>query len=332
MKTTFARILSIFLFIAFLYPALGSEIHKDYHQSYRVSEGSTLHLTFGDGDVSVIPWDKDVLDITVKYHAKIKSLGVGKKQDFEVEFRERGKDIYVTGHEDHSIALGIFSSRTYQYHYTIRAPRYLRLDLRGEDGDVEIEDWAGEIECRTDDGDFFLRHGSCPSVNIRMADGDVSIEEWQGELEIRGDDGDVFLENCKIHLGTIKLEDGNITIRDCRGNFKIVTEDGNVKTFRTHARQLDIRTEDGRVDLNLLKSHKLDLTIGTMDGNVMVTLEAGISASFAIDTNDGRIRTDLSGATRVRKGPHSVSGKLYGGEGQIHISTRDGNVTLRELR
>jgi len=332
MKIGLAMFLNLFLIITLTHSAPGKDISKDYHESFMVSEGTTLHLTFGDGDVTITPWDKNVLDIKVKYRAKVKSIGVGGNRDFEVEFRESGNDIYVTGREFHSISFGILSSRHYEYRYTIRAPRYLILDLRGEDGDVEIEDWAGEIECKMDDGDLQLRHIVAPHIDIRFADGNISIEDLEGELEIMGDDGNISIENCKTPQASIELEDGNVIIRDSGGNFKIATDDGNVKMFRTHVKQMDIHTEDGRVDLDLVKSRDIDLTIRTIDGNVTVDLEAGISASFSIDTNDGRIRTALSRATIIQKNHHTVTGKLYGGEGQIRISTMDGNVTLRELR
>ncbi len=332
MKLALAFFLNLFLLITLIYPAPGKEIRKDYHQQYNVMEGVTLHLISGDGEVSVTTWDKDVLDISVIYRAKVKSIGLGKKHDFKVDFRKRGNDIYVAEQIVRSFSFGILYDNQYEYRYIIQAPRYLKLDLEGEDGNVEIEGLTGEIDCRIDDGNLELRRIITPLVRIRFADGNVSLKEVESELEIRGEDGSISLKNCKIPRASLELEDGNIFIRDSGGNFKIDTYDGNVKMVRTHLKEATIRTEDGGVDLDLLKSKNLDLTVRTTDGYVTVDLEGGTSAAFNIHTGDGSIRTSLTYATVDRHSRHAVSGRLYNGEGRIRISTVDGSITLREQR
>ena len=134
------RILTCALLPSLAWMALASgltaeEIKRDFHESFDVSQGARLRLRHGDGDVDIRPWDKNVLDIEVHYHADISSFGLGRRRhpDFTVDFSQRGDQISVvgrrTGHGGFQI--GFFSSRRYEYTYTIRGPAYLELELEG---------------------------------------------------------------------------------------------------------------------------------------------------------------------------------------------------------
>jgi hypothetical protein len=121
--------------------AAGKEIKKDYHETFAVQAGDRLHLVHGDGEVNIEPWERDEIDITVVYHTEFSKVGVGSDPDFEVEFRQSGGTVTVIGKEAQTVVVGFTSRRHYEYSYTIRAPEYLRLDLEGDDGDVQIVKW-----------------------------------------------------------------------------------------------------------------------------------------------------------------------------------------------
>jgi DUF4097 and DUF4098 domain-containing protein YvlB len=328
-RIAFVLFVSVLL-LTWALSAAAREIKKDFHESFDVEEGFRLHLKHGDGDVTVTPWDKDVLDVRVQYRAEIKSFGLGGKHYFDVDFRE-GKDvIHVIGKEESSGSIGFHHFKLYEYTYAIQAPRYLKLDLEGEDGDVEIEDWEGEIDCTLEDGDIDLQDIFAGRTQIDLEDGDLRIDHLQGDLLVDGEDGDVVLRDAKTRQCRIRLEDGDVTIRQSEGDFEINLEDGDVDFDRVRAGMLEVSAEDGDVELSLLKVDRIDLDIRVYDGDVTVDLEPGMSAIFSIDTQEGRIRTDLPGAKDLEKGRDHTSGEIGGGKGRIHIRTVDGNVTLRE--
>ena len=95
---------------------------------------------------------------------------------------------------------------------------------------------------------------------------------------------------------------------------------------------MDLKGQDGDIDIELLKTGKLDLEIRTDDGDIDLSLQSGISASFSIDIDDGRIRTELPSAKNVQSGNGWMSGKLGKGKGNVRIRTSDGSVVLREIR
>ncbi len=317
-----------------IYPggASGEEINKDFHKSFSVNRESCLRLHHGDGDVTINAWDKDILDIEVHYYAEHKHLGSGDKRDFDVEFKEKNGIVEVTGRESSPSFLGFQVFIIRDYTYTIHAPSYLRLDLEGEDGTVDIEGWKGNIECQVDDGDIGIFNTESPRTRLKFEDGEIDIEGHKGNIDLVGDDGRVRVTDSRIPEGHIQVVDGEIKIKDCDGNFELESDDGDIELYRLKSKWLDIESSDGDVELDLLKTNELDLNIRTDDGDVIVDIEKEISASFTIDVDDASIRIDLPSATNVHRGDNWMSGTIYGGKGKIRIRTREGNVTMKERR
>jgi DUF4097 and DUF4098 domain-containing protein YvlB len=330
-RTVFALFAAVLL-MASTISAEAREIKKYFHESFDVGKGSILHLRHGDGDVTITPWDKDVLDVEVRYRAESKTFGIGGKHHFSVEFRETGSVIHVMGKEESSSSIGFHHYKLHEYAYTIRAPEYLELTLDGDDGDVDIEDWQGKIECTLEDGDIDLRSIFSGQTSIDLEDGDLRIDGLEGDLLFNGEDGDIVLRDAKTQQCRIRLEDGDVTIKRSEGEFEINVEDGDIDLDRVRARLLEVSAEDGDIELDLLKVDRIDLDIRAYDGDVTVNLEPGMSAIFSIDTHDGRIKTDLPGAQDVEKERDHTSGEIGDGEGRINIRTADGNITLRESR
>lgn len=310
--------------------AAAERIDRDYHETFDVKSGDRLHLDFGDGDVVIEPWAQDKLDVIVRYDAEQKMVGVGKEKSFEVEFRQSGSTVHVIGREGSSAGVGFFHHRIHEYVYEVRAPAYLILELEGEDGDVEIESWKGEISLRGEDGDVELAGIDSPRTDITIEDGDVSIDRLTGELKFAGEDGDLRVSDCSLVDGRIRLEDGDATFSRCEGSARFDLDDGNLALERFRPDGVNVRTEDGDVELDFLASEDMDVEVRTSDGDVFVDLASGSSAAFSVDTGDGGIRIDMPSAVGVSKRSSSASGKLGSGDGRLRIETDDGTVVLRE--
>lgn len=329
MKTCVTALIAVFLCLLLADGALAGEYSKDFKKSFDVREGFRLRLEHGDGDVTVRPWDRDVLDVEVHYRAEGRSFGLGDEHDFEVEFTEDEGLIEIIGREPRSRFIGIKFYESVEYTYTIKAPRYLELDFRGDDGNVDIEGWRGEIECRLDDGDVTFVNIASPRAKIDLEDGNAEIERHEGTLVISGDDGDVTISDSSIPECRIEIEDGDIEISDSEGNCEIDTDDGDVELRRFRGGTIEIAVEDGDVDIGLLDTDDLDLDVTTSDGNVILELDPRVSASFTIDVDDGRIRLDAPTAVNVQKGRRWTSGEIGDGTGRIKIKTADGRVMLK---
>jgi DUF4097 and DUF4098 domain-containing protein YvlB len=324
-------LITLSLFIPFF--VFAQEVKKDYHETFDVDEGSVLNLKHGDGDVTVTPWDRDVIDITVRYRAEFKTYGFGSKRDFEVEFRQSGDDVYVLGKERGSgVTIGVHSSRRFEYSYKIKAPKYVELNFSGDDGEISIRDWKGNIECNLDDGDIDLQNIQAKRTKINGEDGNIRIEALNSELFIDLDDGDIYLRDCNTPECRITGEDGEINIRDSQGDFDITGDDGDIELLRVKVEKLSIKTNDGDLELDLLETDQIDLDISTDDGNVTMDIERGISADFLLNSDDGKVRVDVPDIKNYEEGKRRKSGEIGRGRGRIRVRTNGGNISMRESR
>lgn len=324
---------SFVFFIAGFGSAAAEEINKKFHQSFDVTRGDSLRLRHGDGDVRLIPWEKNIIEVEVRYRADIDVFGIrlGRRHDFDVEFRQTANTVYVTGKEASSATIGYQDKNVYEYVYEIYSPDYIKLDLDGDDGNVNIQSWNAEVECRIDDGDINLRNIVGDKTTIWGEDGTVEIDNLTGELTIKVDDGDVILNGCETARCRLETEDGDVTISRSRGSFDIGVDDGDIALKQTEANRLDIRAEDGDIDLDLLAVKRFEADIKTDDGDITVDLEKGFSTSFYVSADDADyIRIELDDVKDFKEDRFSKSGSLHGGEGRMKIRTADGNITIKE--
>lgn len=308
--------------------ATTTTIDRDFLESFPASPGARLELRHGDGDVEVERWDRDEIEVSVRYLGEFKTKGLASKPDFDVVFTPDGNTVRVEGRETGAKGLGFFFNHRHEYVYRIKAPGYVELDTRGDDGDVEIADWRGSIEIALDDGDVRLEDVQSESVKIKAEDGDIVILGFGGSLDIGVDDGDVEVADCEPSNIVVRAEDGDVVIDRCQGDFEIAVDDGSVVVTRASASRIDVRSADGDIDLELLAATDLDLYVNADDGDVSLTMAPEISAAFSIDTDDGDIRVSSPEWVLTRRDDR-VTGRIGTGEGRIRITTSDGSVTLR---
>jgi len=258
------------------------------------------------------------------------TAGIGRKHTFDVEFRQSGNTVFVLEKKRTGIIVGFHNRKTFEYIYEIKAPGYLLLDLDGDDGDLDIEQWRGKIECRLDDGDIFMRDIVTERTSIRAQDGDIRIADLQGNLSIKCDDGDIELDGCRSETIRLEAEDGDLNINDCSGVFIVRVDDADVEFQRTLAQKLELTGNDGSIDLDLLLTEALDADIRMDDGDVYIQLEMGFPLSFATRTDDGHVRINLENITNFEDERHIKSGDINGGKGRLRVQTNDGDITISE--
>jgi DUF4097 and DUF4098 domain-containing protein YvlB len=331
-----ARRLPMMLAIMVMIPpltAMAGDLDKDYHETFAVAPGHRLVLVHGDGDVTIAPWDRDDLDVTVRYRSSITRVGAGKPPSFSVDFSQEGSTVRVVGEEHIGTTIGLLIRHDREYTYSIKAPAYLQLQLDGEDGDVSISGWRSDIDIDLDDGDITLRDIEKAELSVKVEDGDLSLRGFSGRLSVQGEDGDMSLVQVRLDDCRLAAADGDIAILDGEGDLHLETEDGRIDLRDMRLGRLVASTEDGDVDLHLIHARDLDLDLRTEDGDVEVDLpQEIIGATFDVRNDEGHIDLDLPSAKIEAEQEEHVSGRLGDGSGRIHIRTDDGTVRMREGR
>ncbi len=177
-------------------PVAAETIDKDFNHRFETSRDARLVLRHGDGDVTVEAWDQDAIEVDVRYRLDAKRIGLGGRNVFDVSFEERGTTLYVIGKEKRAGGIGVFTSTRHEHSYRIRAPRHAVLEFSGDDGNIEIDNWHGDISIDLDDGNIDLRDIDASRTVIDVEDGDTVIVGLRGELDLTADDGDVTVRDC----------------------------------------------------------------------------------------------------------------------------------------
>ncbi|MBD3376480.1 DUF4097 family beta strand repeat protein [candidate division KSB1 bacterium] len=307
------------------------DVKKDFHESFPAEQGGKIHLEHGDGDVTIRPWSEPIIDVHVRYEISESGFRLGGERDFDVEFKQRGKDLYIVGREKHASGLVLISSTHRIYTYEIHAPEWVILELQGDDGEISIEGWQGEISLHVDDGRVDLRDIENESIEIRTQDGDVMVRDCRSRLQIYGDDADVELVDVRVDA-RIRLQDGDIMVRDVEGPFNIQTDDGDCILDRLKSKEVSVRTSDGDIDLSIREEQSPDIYITTDDGSVRLGLPKELSANINVNTDDGRITVAMPGLDVRDEQRNAFSADMRDGKGRIRINTSDGDVSIYEER
>lgn len=330
MKKHYFSILSYLILILISSTVFSRDIKKDYHESFEVKSGDILYLNQGDGDVVITSWDKDVVDIEVHFSANVFALGSG-EYEFDIKFDQQGNEIEVSEFFKNNHRIGIRGVSIDRYEYLIHAPKYLLLNLNGDDGDIEIQDMGANINCRLSDGDLEINNVTAGLIKLNLKDGSLKMRNIEAELDIKMDDGDVSISDYTGEDCMVDIEDGQLDIERASGNFDINSDDGDVELRHLTVGTLKATSSDGDIYIDLLETAAPDIKIRTDDGKVVVDIDENISAEVEIETGDGQIKTDLSNPDYEKKKRNYYLAEIHGGEGRIHIRTNDGEVILREV-
>jgi len=171
-------------------------------------------------------------------------------------------------------------------------PESTELDIRTDDGRIEIEGVSATIVAETGDG------------RIRIADVDGTVR--------------------------LRTRDGSITGSNLTGDFDVLSGDGRIRLGGSFG-QLRVVTADGsvRVSGRDMTTISNDWSIRTSDGSIELALPASLGAQLDATTADGRVINNLS-HFEGREHRNRVTGTLGPGGRLILVTTMDGRIVLKE--
>ncbi|MCP4727955.1 MAG: DUF4097 domain-containing protein [bacterium] len=320
--------LPAFLFMLFSFSmtvfAVDLEIKDVEKKNFKVSPGGKLFLYNQDGRIDIESWDKDEVEVIVTKRVRDRNSDREEElmEEIDITYEHSGDDVDIrnrTFERRGNRFDDIFGSGRNRYiiiDFEIKVPENYNIELVNDDGDVELRNLSGDVSVEMDDGDTRLS-------NIKS-----------DEIELNIDDGDVFLENIS------KLSDNSVINVEC--------DDGRVIFEQCEAASVEIRNDDGRVELNELKLTKLfiivddcdvdgeivpvgkvDIDIRTDDGDVDLYLPQNISAYFDLTSSDGRIRTNFDVEVEHRDDRSWVRERVGGGESEIRIDADGGYISIK---
>lgn len=290
------------------------------------TQGSTLELKTGDGDVVIDTWHEDSIIIKASKQIHLVKMiggnfpGTGRG---EIDDLLNEIEIHVEQKEKKTVIQSVFpeiKSGGASIDFDLRVPDSLSIELNGDDGDIEISKTRGDIRGRTDDGDVELMD-IVGDISLVSDDGDIEFTGIDGRIDIMTDDGGIDFNNITGNTD-IETEDGDVMIEKIEGDLSIYTDDGDVSLVDCRG-NLKVRTDDGWVECDIdevLVPSEINIT--TDDGDIELAIPSYSDLSIFVDTDDiDDVESDF---------PFVVNREKMEGRVMIILRTGNGDVSIKK--
>ena len=167
--------------------AQSSELKKEYHEEYTVTDNTKLILQNKFGNVDIKDWEQDKITIDVLVTVEHSNTATAEKMlDYiDVKFSQSGDEIIAKTEFDEKFNRDSWSrgknGKKFSIDYTVNMPKDLKLNLSNKYGDTFINELTGEalIEIRYGNlkANKIVRGDVKPLSKVVLAYGKGSIEE-----------------------------------------------------------------------------------------------------------------------------------------------------------
>jgi DUF4097 and DUF4098 domain-containing protein YvlB len=254
-------------------------------------DGDDLELTLGtfDGAVAVRAWDRDEVRVVITRRA----VDAARAESLTVDVSRDGNRIVVDAPQPASrgpqVRIGPGTSDSVSF--SVDVPRELTLEVRTQDGRIEVHDVEGSIDLDSDDGAVTGR-GLRGTIAVRTSDGSIQLGDVDGRLAARTSDGSVRVD----------------------GRFD----------------RLAVDTSDGSVQITIREGSVMqdDWSVSTSDGSIRLDLPASFDAELEARTGDGRVRVEEGGADAGGDRRRDLRTTLGAGGRRLSLQSGDGSITI----
>lgn len=306
--------------------------NREVQKTVDLQSGGSLTLDTFKGSIRLTTWDQNKVEIVARIEADLESDDINREyavKDISREYAERSVEVtrvVISGsgrsvrirsdyddvpcreYRDSSSWGNTCIRKVLPYvHYTIRAPRSLRLTiddhkseitLEGFEGSLHLDTHRGPIKLANISGDIRLEtHRS--EVTLTDLGGDIRIETHRGEIEARNLKGDFRLSTHR----------GKLDLAGFSGSVEIETYRGEIKLDRVHLDSNSrIETSRGRITMSVAENQALSIR-GTVGRR-------------------GDFETDFEMSIRSL-GRDRFEAEINGGGPLLYVSTDSGKIRLR---
>ena len=148
------------------------------------------------------------------------------------------------------------------------------------------------------------------------------------KFDVRIDDGNISLKSSETGDTKIKTEDGNVNLDVVKGNLSVTLDDGKLIAHEVYSESIDIRGYDGGIDLGIHMKNNGDYKVELDDGDLNVDLLSG-GGTFKVKCDDGNVKMNSRDFDMLTDDDHFKEIKtIEKGNGKMIVRIEDGNVRL----
>jgi hypothetical protein len=268
-----------------------SRDHRAWSAGWAIAGRPDIHLRTDDARVRLHATSGDSVRVRVESHSQANGILFGRR-DPRVSFDRNGRRVDIEVLEGSVSGILVVSSENLTV--DVWAPAGSDLQVRSDDGRVELAGFSGRVDVHTDDG----------AIELEEVSGVVSLSSGDGRITVDGMEGSLMVDT----------NDGGAVVR---GRFT----------------GLGVESGDGRLDVTVEPGSDLSEggSITSGDGRVMVRLPRDMPLTFDARSHDGALRVDLPVSVHESRRGRHFSGELNGGGPRLTVRSRDGSVTMEAL-
>lgn len=276
----------------------------DFHFSYPLAAGGKIDLQNANGDVDILGWEKDVVEINGTKYSNSKSA----LDSMKIEVVPASDSIRIR-----TIPPSPFHGNS-GARYNIRVPRRVLLDrIASSNGGVHVDDIQGNATLRTSNG----------TIRVERLQGDLDAQTSNGRIEVHDARG-----NCTLHTSN-----GHIEADAAKGGFTATTSNGSIRARLTEPdpdHLVKLESSNGSIDLTLEAAR--EVRARTSNSSITLHAPSSLNAHLRARTSNSSITTDFD--VTVHGGEiskHSLDGNVGAGGPLIDLTTSNGSIKILKL-
>jgi hypothetical protein len=176
--------------------------------------------------------------------------------------------------------------------------------------------------------DLLVEAPSDAPLSIQSSSGNVTVDDRAATVQIESSSGSISVARVD-GPANLRASSGSVQVAKVTGDLDVASSSGSIDANGIrHPR--NIQTSSGSISLGGTFG---DLTrIQTSSGSVAVQLAPESSTRIVANSVSGDVSTGALALAKVSQAPHSISGTLGSGIGQLTIETTSGAIRLDAAR
>ena len=338
-------LLSLLLIVAVNFSLSAQDASKTYSETYDIGKGITLSTETKYSDIELLTWEKDVVDIFVEVEVAASSDNKAREMldKIEVQINKSGNTITLETEMEN----GWSRNAKVEINITIKAPKYINLDMENSYGDLFIQEISGlvllDLKYSNLKAGLLSRGNEKPYNMIDLAYSNAEVDE-AGWVEVELSYSDLEINSSRMlfveskYSKLIGEKAGAIITEGAYDKYYIDEIDSFVAELRYSGLKFGVlnKTLSLHSTYTNAKILKLSKDFEEVDaslsyGNIYMNVESGASYKFEGEAKYGHVNIDTD--DQLSKSKENNYMRVWGTVGSsakssIKLITKYGNSTI----
>lgn len=269
---------------------------RDVEESYPLAADGRVEITNISGEVKVIGWSGDTVEISGRLETGVEELSISSSNsrlriEVELEHRMRtGGSAWLT----------------------VKMPSTAGIEVETVSADISVEEVSGEVSLESISGRVDIS-GNPTSVEASSVSGNVIAASTAGRSELETVSGDII-------------------VRSARGRLETAVVSGDIEIEGGTLDNLDAESVSGSIFCAARPTENARFSLETMSGTIEMVVSRDTNAEYYVETYSGSISNEIGPpAQRTDKYAPGKELRFSTGSGgaRVVVESFSGSVKLR---